>query len=267
MKCFFKKVLEISLISIFCAGCQKSRYPTKTFDYNPSALYKAFDIYNSKVYVYKVKFKNVCKDLYEYKPNTVDLNADYPSRPSTEYGFINYPDRFVYAESESTFIASSHFSDVDKITAYILLDDSCYGNMFGYLRKRYISPQNLSSFITSYDYFYVLTTQTYSFNNYPNREIYQRKNKITINDGVLISPKSFCMLPIKDNKLKLDELVNFHKENYEIGYTYEQMQENNYETNERRQFVDLFWNDMDEDVLISSYQQLIDNPPSFDLFD
>ena len=267
MKRFLKYVSTIGLICFFCAAC----YDSRTFDSKPTELARAFDIYNErKGNLYKATFGDVDENIYKYKPDTVARSKEYSRVTDTSYGFINFRDHFVFCESQTTLVLTANTESVppNSIKTYILLDDCCYG-LFGSLHKKYIGLKPLSKFLHSYDYYYIVTSEQFSFHNYTSfpRDIYYKGDIIVIKEGVLVSPKSFCLLPMKDGLLKLDDLVAFHKNNYDIGYTYEQMIETTY-TNEGtniRKFTDFFWNDMDEGKMIESFKCLFENPPFLDL--
>ncbi len=284
MKKVTKKVyICLSICSFCCASCSlQNKFEDGVYDTNPAFLSEVIYWKPTSTIdfacLYKVNFKSIDKSIYSFKPTTVELNKNPGQVTDIPFGILDYLDEMAYCNSENNMVlcsrddigdsieyASSNGQKINRsltnIDLYITLDDTCYGNMFGLLSKKYIRVNRLNNFLTSYDYFYVNVSEVNSFYN-TNRDIYYKNKKTNINEGILINPKGFRMFPVKEGKIKLDELVKFHKNNYEIGYDYKNIEDYVSDGEAKRYFVDYFHNDMDEEELLSSFSALFDNPPN-----
>lgn len=274
MECLFKRILTLILVSCFCSSCSSTankKYPDGVYDDNPKYLGLIYPCVKTIKYtvpsLYKMQFKGIDTFVYQYSPDTIELNKDCPGLDYPLFQKpITYIDRFVGCESNNYIVASVEENDgtsicvseeevinLNNLKLYFLLDDSCYVEN-GILKRLFIDVSKLTDFLKQYDYFYVYVNSLYSF--YDSRDTHNRnllyKNQIAnLQEGALIYTKNYGIFPVKDSQIMLDDLQLFYDDACLVSYKYASIE----------QFSTFFWDAMDENAFIDSFIQLFENPP------
>ena len=274
----------LSLVALCLSACSigkpTKKYENRIFDYNPKYFDTVYSFSDSGrlnfASLYKFSFKNIDENVYEYTPDSIEINNSFDYVTDTEFGLVGYIDKFIGCESENEMVVSSRKDIGDSVEindgeggqkqynlknlkTFFMLDDCFYGEK-NKLHKYYIDAKSIDLFISAYDYFYVNLSSVCLLYQYAtfHRDTLYKGEKIDISEGVILNLKGFRCLPIKDGKVKLDDLQDFNKRVFAFGYEYNSIKE--YGTD--KSFTDYIWNDMTEEELINSFENLFENPPN-----
>lgn len=244
MKKGFRRIVLISSLVLLCTSCNDE---LRTYD-------------GSKAYntVWSEQPKNMCS--YFPMGNYVVYKID-----SSFSKKIQYED-YLIIDSNKQVVASSHDveSNNQNLIMISLFDETCWETYFWSGKKKiyklYFELEKVEEFLNKYDYFYLYGAHYFSLT------VHKKGKETEINEAICASFKNYHLLPFKDNKLKLDELFNFYRNFSSMPYDYNLIAKKEYLTNgiESKPFTYFFWNDMTDEDLLNSFNQLTENPPSFE---
>ena len=164
----------------------------------------------------------------------------------------------IYALIDNEVLFSNYNISQDNINhLYLSLFDESYycSNIWGTrsISSAYLDYDKVHYYLISYDYLFI-------YGEYKEKTI--TINNVDTTDKMIVSDmKKYGVFPFKNGKLKLNELLDFYENVSVLPYDYKNIVEISSATDNGRAFTDLFWNDMNEDEFINSFQSLIENPP------
>ncbi len=257
MKKAYRTLFIVGLLIVFCVGCTKHNNQP-TCDDNEVFVFDSEQTYDL---VYK-KQLSFCYSYFEINEGeytnyclfkTTISNINHESYPC--YLEINVQPEIVFYKE--IYNKPINISEVKNI--YLdLYDEHIYNECHG-RRLLYMRLEDCSSFLENYDYFYFFLIPSLGIQPFD----YKTNTRDDSVLNICIKTKRYNILPIRDGKLKLDELLSFYKKSSSLPYDYHLITEYGESINEKfngRKFTDLFWNDMSEEELKNSFESIIDNP-------
>ena len=230
------KVLLLTLVTTLCSSC-----------YQAERIFDSSSTYNL---VFETQYEYLCN--YFSFENFAVMRVDIKS---LKHDYLN--NCLLIQNDKDLVLTNCDESNVQSSKLYIFLsDEPCWETTLFGKRKQYnvySNHESVLSFLNSYDSFYI-------YGSYSEYDSITRSND---NSALLVNFKRYNLFPIKNNRVKLDDLLDFYKQNTVLPYDYNIVKECyvDFEEKEKRMFTDYFWNNMSENDLIDSFWTLSNNPP------